>query len=239
MTKPNEQHQFDLLYMPHNLFEGNTYKYILTGIDIASRYKVARPLRTKKSSEVAFVLEAIYKKGGGLNYPKTFQCDNGSEFKNEVTKLLEKHNVEIRRATTKYKHTHTAFVEAFNKELAKLLFKPMDAQELQDPEKVSTIWVKNLNKTVNKMNNTVSSMIGMKPKDAIKLDTVPLDKTYPKETVLPEDGLYRYLYQPGEQHRVQKRRATNLIWGKNKYQLDQMVQNPGDCVLYYLQDGPD
>ena len=127
---------------------------------------------------VAFVLEAIYKKGGVFKYPKTFQCDNGSEFKNEVTKLLEKHNVEIRRATTKYKHTHTAFVEAFNKELAKLLFKPMDAQELQDPEKVSTIWVKNLNKIVNKMNNTVSSMIGMKPKDAIKLDTVPPDKPY-------------------------------------------------------------
>ena len=32
VTKPNEQHQFDLIYMPHNLFEGNTYKYILTGI---------------------------------------------------------------------------------------------------------------------------------------------------------------------------------------------------------------
>ena len=127
VTKPNEQHQFDLLYMPHNLFEGNTYKYILTGIDVASRYKVARTLRTKKSSEVAFVLEAIYKKGGVFKYPKTFQCDNGSEFKNEVTKLLEKHNVDIRRATTKYKHTHTVFVEAFNKELAKLLFKPMDA----------------------------------------------------------------------------------------------------------------
>ena len=29
VTKPNEQHQFDILYMPHNLFEGNTYKYIL------------------------------------------------------------------------------------------------------------------------------------------------------------------------------------------------------------------
>ena len=62
VTKPNEQHQFNLLYMPHNFFEGNTYKYILTGIDVTSRYKVARPLRTKKSSEVAFVLEAIYKK---------------------------------------------------------------------------------------------------------------------------------------------------------------------------------
>ena len=63
----------------------------------------------------------------------------------------------------------------------------MDTQELQDPEKVSTIWVKNLNKIVNKMNNIVSSMIRMKPKDAIKLDTVLLDKKYPAETVLPED----------------------------------------------------
>ena len=55
------------------------------------------------------------------------------------------------------------------------------------------------------MNNTVSSMIDMKPKDAIKLDPVPLDKRYPEETVLPKDGLYRHLYQPGEQHGDQKR----------------------------------
>ena len=151
-----------MLYIPHNVFEGNTYKDILTGIDIALRYKVARPLRTKTSSEVAFVLEAIYKKDDVFKYPKVFQCDNESEFKNEVTKLLEKNNVDIRRAKTKYKHADMAFVEAFNKELAKLLFKPMDAQELQDSKKVSTIWVKNLNKVVNKMNNTKSSMIGMK-----------------------------------------------------------------------------
>ena len=78
VTKPNEQHQFDILYMPHNLFEGNTYKYILTGIDVASRYKIARSIKTRKSSEVAFVLEAIYKKDSVFEYPKTFQCDNGS-----------------------------------------------------------------------------------------------------------------------------------------------------------------
>ena len=87
----------------------------------------------------------------------------------------------------------------------------MAAQELQDPEKVSMIWVKNLNRIVNKMKNIVSSMIGMKPKDAIKLDTVPLNKTYPKETVLLENGLYRYLNQPGEQHGDQMRLATDLI----------------------------
>ena len=84
-----------------NVFEGNTYKYILTNIQVASRYKVARPLGTKKSSEVALELKAIYKKGSLFKYPKIFKCDNGSEFKNEVTKLLEKRNADIRRATTK------------------------------------------------------------------------------------------------------------------------------------------
>ena len=61
-----------------------------------------------------------------------------------------------------------------------------------------------MNKIINKMNNIVSSMIGTKPKDAIKLDTVPLDKKYPEETVLTKDGLYRYFYQRGEQHGDQK-----------------------------------
>ena len=73
------------------------------------------------------------------------------------------------------------------------MFKPMDAQELQGPENVNNLGWK-FEQIVNKMNNTVSSMIGMNPKDAIKLDTVPLDQTYPEETVLAEDGLYRYLY---------------------------------------------
>ena len=72
VTKPNEQHQFDLLSMPHYLFEGNTYKYILTGVDVASRYKVPKALRTKKLSEVVFVLEAIYKNGGVFKYPNVF-----------------------------------------------------------------------------------------------------------------------------------------------------------------------
>ena len=70
---------------------------------------------------------------------------------------------------------------------------------------------------MNKMNNTVSSMIGTKPKGAMKLDNAPLDNTYPKETILPKDGLYRYLYQPGDQHEDQKRWARDLIWIKNLY----------------------
>ena len=80
-------------------------------------------------------------------------------------------------------------------------------------------------------------MTDMKPKDSVKLDIVKLDKseTYPEEKVLPEGVLYRYLYQPDEQHRDQKRRATDVIWNKNTYRLDQLLQQPGNRVSYYLQ----
>ena len=95
VTTPNEMHQFDLLYMPSDSVYGSKYKYILAGTDAASRFKVARPLRTKQARDVAEMLSDIYKVGP-LKYPKIFQCDNGSEFKGDVTKMLEKNEVKIR-----------------------------------------------------------------------------------------------------------------------------------------------
>ena len=168
-------HQFDLLYMCSDTLYGSKYKYILAGIDAASRFKVVRPLRMKQARDVAEMVTDIYKVGP-LKYPKIFQYDNGSEFKGEVTKMLEKHGIKIQQVTTKYKHTHTAFVEALNKILAERLFKVRDAQELYDPEKVSATWVKHLDGLVDKLNDTQTEMIGMKPKDAIVLDEVPLVK---------------------------------------------------------------
>ena len=81
--------------MPSDTLYGSKYKYILAGIDAASRYKVTRPLRTKQSHDVAEMIADIYKVGP-LMYPKIFQCDNGSEFKGEVTKMMEKQEVNIR-----------------------------------------------------------------------------------------------------------------------------------------------
>ena len=184
-------HQFDLLYMPSDTLYGNKYKYIPAGIDAASRYKVMRPLRTKEARDVAEMIADIYKVGP-LTYPSTFQCDNGSEFKGEVTKMFEKQRVKIRRVITKYAHIHTAFVEALNKILAERLFKLQDAQELDDPEKVLSRWVKHLYGLVDELNDMETEMIGMKPKDSIKLNEVFLvdQESYPPEEVLPEDGLY-------------------------------------------------
>ena len=71
-------------------------------------------MRTKQLKDITEMIADIYKVGP-LTYPKVFQCTNGSEFKVEVTKMLEKRGVEIRCVTKKHKHMHTAFVEALNK----------------------------------------------------------------------------------------------------------------------------
>ena len=65
-------HQFHLLYMPSDTLYGN--KYVLAGIGAASRYKVARPLRTKQERDVTEMIADIYKVEP-LKYPKIFQCD--------------------------------------------------------------------------------------------------------------------------------------------------------------------
>ena len=70
VREPNEQHQFDILYLPHNLFEGNTYKYILTGIDVASRYKVARPLRLKNQVKLHLCWKQSIKRVVYSNIPR-------------------------------------------------------------------------------------------------------------------------------------------------------------------------
>ena len=239
ITTPNEMHQFDLLYMPGDEVYGNKYKYVLTGVDVASRYKVARPLRTKKASDVADMIKDIYKVGP-LTYPKIFQCDNGSEFKGEVAKLLGGRDVEIRRTTTKYKHTHTAFVESFNKVLSVSLFKIQDAIELNDPKKIATSWVKHLYNAVNQLNNVKNRITGVMPVDAVKMkDVAIVDRvTFPPETILQQDGLYRYLLMPGEEHDDTRRRATDRIWSKKVYRLVKVVEGGDNRAMYFLRDGP-
>ena len=73
------------------------------------------------------------------------------------------------------------------------------------------------------------------------MDEVPLvaQENYPPEEVLPEDGLYQYLLQPGEEYDDQRRRATDRIWSKGTYRLREIAENPGNRVMYYLLDGPE
>ena len=40
--------------------------------------------------------------------------------------------------------------------------------------------------------------------------------------------------QPGEEHNDQRCRATDRVWSKGTYRLREIVENPGDHVMYYF-----
>ena len=110
---------------------------------------------------------------------------------------------------------------------------------MNDPERVSSRWVKHLYGLVDKLNDTTTEMIGMKPKVAFVLDEVPLvnREAYPPEDKLPEDGLYRNLLKPGEKHDDQWCRATDRVWSKKTYRLKEVIEDAGNHVMYNLKEG--
>ena len=69
-------------------------------------------------------------------------------------------------------------------------------------------------------------MIGMKPKDDVKLKEVPLVENYPPEDTLPEDGLYHYLLQPNEE----PRRAEK---GLKSHQINHADISITGCLLLW------
>ena len=91
---PNDIHQADILYLPHDRYERKTYNYALNIVDAASRYKGFYQLTTKISIEVAQAFQWIYE-NTLLAYPKTLTIDHGKEFYRDTTKLMKKHDVII------------------------------------------------------------------------------------------------------------------------------------------------
>ena len=91
-AKPNDIHQAEILYLPHGRYKKRLYKYALNIVDVASRYKRSYQLTTKNAKEVAQAFQWIYE-NTPLTYPKTLIVDDGKEFYEDVTKLMEKHDV--------------------------------------------------------------------------------------------------------------------------------------------------
>ena len=244
VSVPNEVHQADLLFLPHDRVKRKTYKYALTVVDIASRYKEAEPLPSKESAEVAGALSRIYKRGP-LKWPKLLQVDPGREFMGSVSQLLAKHAVSVRRGRVDI-HRDQGVVERWNRTLAERLFGHQYAQEMRLPEGArSTEWVARLPAVVAALNGEPTRLTGKKPSAAIKAKKVASNPSLPahrpvglKEQKLPSDVGVRYLYQPGELEGGGRRRATDPVWSFEVHRLGRSVTKPGEPVVYYLEDGP-
>ena len=245
VSTPNKVHQADLLFLPHDkLPRGRkVFKYALTVVDIASRYKEAEPITSKNSDEVAKAFQTIYKRSP-LTWPEMLQVDPGREFMGSVTQVMENHKTYIRRGRADI-HCDQAIVERFNRTLAERLFGHQYAVEMRLPEgQRSTAWVKRLPDVVSALNNEVTSLIDKKPAVVIKEKAVyskpstsysrPAGKN---EKLLPSLVQVRYLYQPGELEGGTKR-ATDPIWSLKVFSIERSFTKPEQPVLYYLRDGP-
>ena len=240
VATPNEVHQADLLYLPHDRIAKRMYKYALTVVDVASRFKEAEPLTSKGAAEVAEALSRIYRRSP-LKWPKLLQVDPGKEFMGAVSQLLAKHGVSVRRGRVDV-HRDQGIVERFNRTLAERLFGHQYAQEMLSEQR-SSEWVARLPAVVAALNGEVTRLIDKRPSEAICRKAVSARPAAParrpvgfKEQKLPPGVGVRYLYQPGELE-CGRRRATDPTWSLTVHRVERSVTKTGDPVVYYL-DGP-
>jgi len=97
----------------------NGYKYILTVIDVLSKYAWAIPLKSKSGLETAKAFSTIFREIKRI--PKNLQTNRGKEFYNgDVQKLVKKHDI---NHYSTYSIMKASVVERFNRTLKNEMWK--------------------------------------------------------------------------------------------------------------------
>ena len=144
----------DLVIMPNE----KGYKYILTIIDIFSKYSWCVPLKTKTGIEITEAFKNIFSESGRI--AKKLWCDKGTEFYNKTfLKFLKDNNCELYSTESELK---ACVIERFNRTLKDLMYRKFT--ELDDNKD----WLKVLPELVNEYNNRYHSTIKMTPVDGSK-----------------------------------------------------------------------
>jgi transposase InsO family protein len=89
------------------------YRYVLSLMDVFSRFVWLRPLVKKSSSHIAAYLREIYAETGP---PRIVQSDRGNEFRGAVLKLLREMNIKAIKSSPyhpesqgKVERSHSSF----------------------------------------------------------------------------------------------------------------------------------
>ena len=162
-----DQIQLDLVDMGKYKNKNKGYYWILTGVEILSRYAFAIPVYRKDTKNMTDAVEELLSQfksrfgteGAKAKYPNVAQFDDGKEFYNVgVKSLLDSHN--IRYFSTK-SDKRASIVERFNRTLKTMMWKYFYSKGTYD-------WVDVLDDLVTNYNNTRHSSILMKPTDVNK-----------------------------------------------------------------------
>ena len=153
----DDQWQMDLADMVQVQRSNRGFRYILTCIDILSRYGWARALKTKGGKEVAAAIEDIFVTSSRV--PKRIQTDQGKEFYNtHVQSLLRNYNVELFSVKSQFK---SAMVERWNRTIKTKIWKAFTSRN-------NNKWLDILPKIVHSYNHAKHRTIKMKPADVNK-----------------------------------------------------------------------
>lgn len=163
----NETFQADLVEMIPYMKQNRNFKYILTVIDIFSKFAWAFPIKNKTGFEVTKTMEQIFKTGC---IPKNLHTDMGKEFFNtHFNKLMDSYKI---NHYSTYSTKKAAIVERFNRTLKNKMWKTFSFQG-------SYKWLSLLPKLIDEYNNTIHRTIKMKPNDVnVECEKRLLDTVY-------------------------------------------------------------
>ena len=95
--------------------KGRTYRYILSIMDVFSRFVWSRPITCKTSATVANHLSSLYLE---IGCPKVLQHDRGQEFAGAVDIFMDKLHVKVIRSSA-YNPQSQGKIERMHQELKK------------------------------------------------------------------------------------------------------------------------
>ena len=132
------------------------YRYLLTCIDIFSKYSWVIPLKDKRGITIKNALQKIFKE----RKPKFLWTDNGKEFYNkQVETLLNENNIKL--YSTNNSEIKSSVVERFNRTFKNMMYKKFT-------ENNNTIFYNILDELLNNYNNKYHSTVKMTPVEASK-----------------------------------------------------------------------
>ena len=141
-----KRHQIDLINLNkyHVLHGGKIHRYVLSVMDVFSRYLWLKPLTSKESSEVARALLNIYIEHGP---PTIIQHDRGGEFRRSVSKLMQKLSVRVIMSAPYHPETQGKVERSHRSFRIKLKF------DLVTFKKRGVNWVNNLQRYAASLND--------------------------------------------------------------------------------------
>ena len=154
VSKIDEIWAADLVEMQKLSRDNKGYKYLITVIDVFSKYGWIQPIKNKTGTEVEGAFKNIFAEG---RVPEKLWVDKGKEFYNQhVKKLLNKMNIEMYSTENEEK---SSVVERWNRTMKNKMYKYFTAN-------VTRTYIDVLPEMVDKYNNTKHRSIGMTPVEA-------------------------------------------------------------------------